>query len=66
MVTNLSNLKYKLYKMYNETGEIHSLVNDCIRLGMLAERYKNDPDREMGIQEVFDEYNKDENETSET
>ena len=66
MVTNLSKLKYKLYKMYNETGEINSLVNDCVRLGMLAERYKNDPDREMDIQEVFDEYNKDENETSET
>ena len=58
MITNLSQLKYQLYKLYQETDDINSLVNDSVRLGMLAERYSKDEDREMELQEVFDEYDR--------
>lgn len=54
---NISKLKCELYKLYQETGDAHSLVNDSARLGMLIERTKGS-DEEVTIQDVFDEFNK--------
>lgn len=52
---NINKLKCELYKLYEETGDAHTLVNECTRLGMLIERTK-ESDEEVTIDDVFNEF----------
>lgn len=53
---NLSALKSELYnEMYRKSGDVFGLINECVRLGMLAERTK-DSEETVTIQDVFDEF----------
>lgn len=55
---NLSALKSELYnKIYKKEGDVFELINECVRLGMLAERTK-DSEETVTIQDVFDEFNR--------
>lgn len=54
---NLNTLKYKLYDLFSKTNDAYTLINECVRLGMLAERTKNS-EKKVTLQDVFDEFNK--------
>lgn len=53
--SNLNKLKIELFEMYKKTGDAHTLVNECVRLGMLVERTKND-DKEITLNDVYAEF----------
>ncbi len=55
---NLSVLKSELYnEIYKKEGDVFGLINECVRLGMLAERTKGSEET-VTIQDVFDEFNR--------
>ncbi len=56
--SNLNKLKCELLKLYEETGDVFSLINDAVRVGMLHERTKDSDDVEITMENVTEEFEK--------